>query len=201
MAKWHEKFPPHLHDVLQKVFKNDFFEYVDVFDLVEDCSSNKNNIGTVTLNIKNKTPFLCACKIDNNACKTSYLKHDSCADKVIIELLENGQYDIHIFEVAKTRENKLKKLNLQFEGAYLRTLSFLSFFADILQKGNVYFYLVFERTKDPLCMRNPVTNVPLEKYKKHSLSFTDSLLSEITYTDIHIGVINEVTLSEIKNAQ
>lgn len=126
-----------LSEDLKSFFKNSKSQY-------ELKEYDKNTDTNIKIKIKVKHASCLFEHVDKNLQKyfASFFKSDSCADYILLNK-NNDIYDIHIFELCKTYNNKKEDLALQLEGAFLRINAILHYCKQI-KINNYYFYCVSE---------------------------------------------------------
>lgn len=107
-----------------------------------------------------------------------------CADYIILEFLEKGEFNIHILELKQTITKKSwKNIKEQFWGAYLRMFSIIPFyFEEIKNMQSILFYTIY--VNDKLSK-----DIILDRYNLYNIE--SEYLDWIKSKNIEIGLITK----------
>ena len=107
-----------------------------------------------------------------------------CADYIILEFLEKGEFNIHILELKQTITKKSwKNIKEQFWGAYLRMFSIIPFyFEEIKNMHSILFYTIY--VNDKLSK-----DIILDRYNLYNIE--SEYLDWIKSKNIEIGLITK----------
>ena len=123
---------------VEKEFNDKKKEYI----LFEEDDKTKTNI---RIKINTSSDSILIENADKKLQKyfNNLFENKKCADYILLTENNSGKYDVHIFELCKTFNNKKANLEKQLEGAFLRIECILRYYTNI-EADNYVFYCVTE---------------------------------------------------------